>query len=126
MTTAIYIYTSLVSLITYKGSHSVAGTFDLSLVDLASDFDEVIMTLPSHSGLYRKVYTVTVGTMSHTALCQPLFACKSMPVLSPLLRKCNTSAQFFRQLFSHLRYPILFGDVMSLYTAVNGELHAGN
>ena len=52
MTTAIYIYTSLVSLITYKGSHSVAGTLDLSLVDLASVFDEVIMTLPSHSGLY--------------------------------------------------------------------------
>ena len=28
------------------------------------------------------------------------------------------------QLFSHLRYPKLFGDVLSLYTAVDDELYA--
>ena len=40
------------SLINVKGSRSVAEKFDLSLIDLASLFGEVIMTLPSHSGLY--------------------------------------------------------------------------
>ena len=39
------------SKVTDKGSRSIAETFDLSLIDLASVFSEAIMALPSHSGL---------------------------------------------------------------------------
>lgn len=44
-----YLYIPLVSvLITDEGIRRVAEIFGLSLIDLASVFDEVIMTLPSH------------------------------------------------------------------------------
>ena len=39
------------SLITEEASRSVAETFDLPLIDMASVFGKVIMTLPSRSVL---------------------------------------------------------------------------
>ena len=54
--------------VTEEGNRSVTKTFDLSLIDLASVFGKVIMTLPSHSGLYciiKLPFTaITTGSLS--------------------------------------------------------------
>ena len=58
---------TMAAFVTEEGSRSVTKTFDLSLIDLASVFGKVIMTLPSHSGLYHFIKlpftAITIGSL---------------------------------------------------------------